>query len=202
MNLEELNELDLSDIGEMPFAVKLVIILIVCIGIGAGVYYYDIQKQFARLDKARAQESELKRQFEDKQAKAVNLESYKQQLKEMEDTFGAMLRQLPDKTEVPDLLVDVSQTGLAAGLEFKLFKPQGESPREFYAELPISIEVEGTYHEFGEFISGIAALPRIVTMHDIQISPRKGNNTDEGGVEMLTMKATAKTYRYLEEDNQ
>ncbi|MBT8438216.1 MAG: type 4a pilus biogenesis protein PilO [Gammaproteobacteria bacterium] len=203
MNLEELNDLDLTDLGEMPFAVKLVIILIVCLGIGAGVYYYDIQKQFARLDKARAQESELKRQFEDKQAKAVNLESYKQQLKEMEDTFGAMLRQLPDKTEVPDLLVDVSQTGLAAGLEFKLFKPLGESPREFYAELPISIEVEGTYHEFGEFISGIAALPRIVTMHDIQITPmKKENATAKGGVEMLSMKATAKTYRYLEEDNQ
>jgi len=202
VNLEELNELDLSEIGEMPFAVKLIIILIVCAGIGAGVYYYLIQDQFVRLDKATAQEAELKRQFEDKQAKAVNLESYKQQLKEMEDTFGAMLRQLPDKTEVPDLLVDVSQTGLAAGLEFKLFQPQGEVPREFYAELPISIEVEGTYHEFGEFISGIAALPRIVTVHDIQISPRQGNKSDEAGVEMLFMKATAKTYRYLEEDNQ
>lgn len=201
MNLEELNELDLSDIGEMPIAVKLILILIVCVGIAAGVYYYDIQKQFVRLDKAVAEESELKRQFEDKQAKAVNLESYKQQLKEMEDTFGAMLRQLPDKTEVPDLLVDVSQTGLASGLEFKLFKPLGEAPREFYAELPISIEVEGTYHEFGEFISGIAALPRIVTIHDIQIEPGKGASDNKAGNEMLKMIATAKTYRYLEEEN-
>lgn len=201
MNLEELNELDLSDIGEFPLAVKLIIILILCVGIGAGVYYYDTQEQFVRLDKARAEENDLKRSFEDLQSKAVNLEAYKQQLKEMEDTFGAMLRQLPDKTEVPDLLVDVSQTGLGAGLEFKLFKPQGEIPRENYAELPISIIVEGTYHEFGEFISGIAALPRIVTIHDVSITPVKSEGKN-GGAELLTMSATAKTYRYLEEGGQ
>ncbi len=200
MNLEELNQLDLNDIGEFPFIVKLIIILILCVGIGAGVYYYDTQEQFVRLERAQAEEADLKREFEDKQAKAVNLESYKQQLAEMKDTFGAMLRQLPDKTEVPDLLVDVSQTGLAAGLEFELFKPQSEVPREFYAELPISITVLGKYHEFGEFVSGLAALPRIVTIHDITIMPAK--KTETGAAENLVMKATAKTYRYLDEESQ
>lgn len=199
MTLDELNELDLSDIGEMPMVVKLILILLVCVGIGAAVYYYIIQEQFVRLDQARAMEAELKREFEDKQAMAVNLESYKQQLQEMEDTFGAMLRQLPDKTEVPDLLVDVSQTGLAAGLEFKLFKPEGEVPKEFYAELPISIHVEGRYHEFGEFISGLASLPRIVTIHDISITPMQASA--DGSADMLNMTAIAKTYRYLEEEN-
>ena len=200
MNLEELNQLDLNDIGEFPFIAKLIIILILCVGIGAGVYYYDTQEQFVRLERAQAEEADLKREFEDKQAKAVNLESYKQQLAEMQDTFGAMLRQLPDRTEVPDLLVDVSQTGLAAGLEFELFKPQSEVPREFYAELPISITVLGKYHEFGEFVSGLAALPRIVTIHNISIEP--GKKTESGAAENLVMKATAKTYRYLDEENQ
>ena len=200
MNLEELNELDLNDIGEFPFVVKLIIILILCVGIGAAVYYYDTQKQFVRLEKVQAEEADLRREFEDKQAKAVNLESYKAQLEEMKDTFGAMLRQLPDKTEVPDLLVDVSQTGLAAGLEFELFKPQSEVPREFYAELPISIKVHGRYHEFGEFISGLAALPRIVTIHDIGIVPKQGNA--DGSAEQLVLTATAKTYRYLDEEDQ
>ncbi len=113
----------------------------------------------------------------------------------MQETFGSMLRQLPNKTEVPALLVDVSQTGLAAGLEFELFKPLGEVRREFYAELPISIKVHGKYHEFGEFISGIAALPRIVTIHNINIS-----GGGKAGSEMLVMTATAKTYRYLEDE--
>jgi len=189
----------LNDIGEFPFIVKLIIILILCVGIGAAVYYYDTQKQFVRLEKVQAQEADLRREFEDKQAKAVNLESYKAQLEEMKDTFGAMLRQLPDKTEVPDLLVDVSQTGLAAGLEFELFKPLSEVPREFYAELPISIKVHGSYHEFGEFISGLAALPRIVTIHDIAIQPSQKKG---GPSEQLVMTAVAKTYRYLDEENQ
>ena len=115
----------------------------------------------------------------------------------MEESFGAMRRQLPDSTEVADLLVDVSQTGLAAGLEFELFQPQGETPREFYAELPIKLRVKGTYHEFGEFISGLAALPRIVTIHNVQIRPQ-GKSGDSG--QTLMLEATAKTYRYLDEE--
>jgi type IV pilus assembly protein PilO len=111
----------------------------------------------------------------------------------MEESFGAMLRQLPNRTEVADLLVDVSQTGLAAGLEFELFQPQPEVPKDFYAELPIKIRVVGTYHEFGEFVSGLAALPRIVTIHDVQIKPYQTNSSE------LLMEAMARTYRYLDE---
>ncbi len=128
--------------------------------------------------------------FSTKAKKAANLDKYKKQMKEMEQSLGAMLRQLPSKTEVAELLVDVSQTGLASGLEFELFKPEPERPLEFYAELPIKLRVKGTYHEFGDFVSGVAALPRIVTLHDFSIQP-KGDE--------LTMEATAKTYRYLEE---
>ncbi|MGD2117689.1 MAG: type 4a pilus biogenesis protein PilO [Chromatiales bacterium] len=200
MNLEELNELDLNDIGEFPLVVKLILVSILCIGIGVAVYYYDIQEQFAKQDRAEAEERDLRQDFEIKQAKAVNLEKYKQQLEEMKETFGAMLRQLPDKTEVADLLVDVSQTGLAAGLEFELFQPQSEVPKEFYAELPISIKVHGQYHEFGEFISGLAALPRIVTIHDITITPLGGDRNSPTASQQLQLQATAKTYRYLDED--
>ncbi len=196
MTLDELNDLDLSDIGEFPLVIKLVIVLLLSAGLVVGLYYYDIEKQYLRLDKEVKVEKSLRDEFETKQAKAVNLESYKKQLVEMQETFGSMLRQLPNSTEVPALLIDISQTGLAAGLEFELFKPLGEIRREFYAELPISIKVHGKYHEFGEFISGIAALPRIVTIHDINISGAgaKGN-------EMLVMTATAKTYRYLEDEH-
>ncbi len=195
MTLDELNDLDLSDIGEFPLVIKLIIVLILSVGLVVGLYYYDIEKQFKRLEKEVKVETSLRQEFETKQAKAVNLESYKKQLAEMQETFGSMLRQLPNKTEVPALLVDVSQTGLAAGLEFELFKPLGEVRREFYAELPISIKVHGKYHEFGEFISGIAALPRIVTIHNINIS-----GGGKAGSEMLVMTATAKTYRYLEDE--
>jgi type IV pilus assembly protein PilO len=195
VTLDELNDLDLSDIGEFPLVIKLIIVLILSVGLVVGLYYYDIEKQFKRLEKEVKVETSLRQEFETKQAKAVNLESYKKQLAEMQETFGSMLRQLPNKTEVPALLVDVSQTGLAAGLEFELFKPLGEVRREFYAELPISIKVHGKYHEFGEFISGIAALPRIVTIHNINIS-----GGGKAGSEMLVMTATAKTYRYLEDE--
>ncbi len=139
-------------------------------------------------------EQELKTVFEKKAKLAVNLEAYEKQLEEMRESFGAMLRQLPNKTEVADLLVDVSQTGLASGLEFELFKPQAEVPREFYAELPISIKVTGDYHEFGDFVSGVAALPRIVTLHNVNISRRDAKSGN------LVMNLTAKTYRYLEDE--
>jgi type IV pilus assembly protein PilO len=125
----------------------------------------------------------------------VNLEVYKQQLKDIERSFGALLRQLPGKTEVPNLLVDISQTGLAAGLQEKLFQPGAEQKRDFYAELPIHIRLTGSYHEFGEFVSGIAALPRIVTLHDIDIKPETKDSYDT-----LTLDLTAKTYRYLDEE--
>lgn len=206
MNLSEinLNELDFSNIANWPRAARaFVIVLIVLAVLGLG-YWFDIKDQQLQLDKAENQEGELKREFETKARKAANLEAYEQQLEEMRQSFGAMLRQLPNKTEVADLLVDISQTGLASGLEFDLFKPQVEVPRDFYAELPISIKVRGTYHEFGAFVSGVAALPRIVTIHDIAILPPTEAGKDKVAPASgdLVMELTAKTYRYLDENEQ
>ena len=190
MKLKELNDLTLEDAGDWPLVIKLLVFLILAAAIIGAGYYFDVKEQYLDLDQVVAKEQRLRDEFERKQAKAVNLEAYKAQLAEMEESFGAMLRQLPDKTEVAGLLVDVSQTGLAAGLEFELFQPRSERRQDFYAELPISISVLGDYHEFGEFVSGLAALPRIVTIHDIKITPGAGR---------LRLQATAKTYRYLEE---
>jgi type IV pilus assembly protein PilO len=155
------------------------------------------QNKRPELLRVQEEELQLRQTFEQKQKKAANLEAYKEQLREMERSFGAMLRQLPGKTEVPSLLVDISQTGLAAGLEEKLFQPANEVRREFYAELPIKIRLTGSYHELGSFASGIAALPRIVTLHNIEIKPlgKEGLGVDE-----LQLDVTAKTYRYLEDD--
>ena len=200
MNLSEIdiNDLDFSNIANWPLAARVIAILLIAAAVLGLGYWFDIKDQQLRLEQAERKELELKSEFESKARKAANLEAYEQQLEEMRQSFGAMLRQLPNKTEVADLLVDVSQTGLASGLEFDLFKPQGETPREFYAELPISIKVRGTYHEFGAFVSGVAALPRIVTIHDIAIlPPAKDAATGE-----LAMELTAKTYRYLDESEQ
>jgi len=190
----DLNNLDFSNFGAWPTAVKVALIIIACAGVAAGGFFLDTQNQIESLERAEKKEVTLKQKFENKQAKAINLEAYKQQLKEIEESFGAMLRQLPSKTEVEGLLVDISQTGLASGIEFQLFKPQGERFIEFYAELPITMKMTGTYHEFGSFVSGVAALPRIVTLHDITISGDKGKSGH------LTMGVTAKTYRYLDEN--
>ncbi|MET0092967.1 MAG: type 4a pilus biogenesis protein PilO [Sedimenticola sp.] len=198
MNLQELNELDLSNIGDWPALVKVILVLIICAGIGAGWYYLNTEDQLKALKNVERQEVSLRKEFEEKQAKAVNLEKYKKQLEEMKQSFGAMLRQLPNKTEVADLLVDVSQTGLAAGLEFELFDPQPEVRREFYAELPIQLKVHGNYHELGEFVSGLAALPRIVTIHEVHVVPVE----DKGTENPLVMTAIAKTYRYIDEEGE
>jgi len=192
MNLSDINNLDLSNIAGWPQPARVFIVAMVFIAVLGLGYWLDIKDQRATLQKAEAQETELRQTFEVKARKAANLSAYEQQLVEMKESFGAMLRQLPNKTEVAELLVDISQTGLAAGLEFELFKPQSEVPKEFYAELPISIRVKGSYHEFGNFISGVAALPRIVTVHDINIAPQKDGE--------LSMDILAKTYRYLDED--
>jgi len=189
----DLNNLDFSNIGSWPAAVKGVLIAVVAIGVLALGYFLDIQAQQENLDRITNEEKRLKEDFEFKQAKAANLEAYKAQMVEMEDSFGAMIRQLPSKTEVEDLLIDISQTGLASGIEFQLFKPLAEKHIEFYAELPITLKMTGTYHQFGEFASGIAALPRIVTLENISIAGGKGKKGN------LTMDVTAKTYRYLDE---
>jgi type IV pilus assembly protein PilO len=157
--------------------------------------YFDIQHLRVTIENEQRKEVEQIASMESKQKQAANLEALKVQMQEMQQSFGDMLRQLPNKTEVAGLLIDISQTGLAAGLEFELFKPAAEVPTEFYAELPIQITVVGNYHKFGEFISGIAALPRIVTTHDINIQKRGDKQSD-----MLVLQAIAKTYRALDEE--
>lgn len=191
----DLNDLDLSTIGSWPIVAKGIIIAVVAIAVLVAGYFLDIQAQQDDLARVTSEEKTLKEDFEIKQAKAANLDAYKAQMVEMEDSFGAMIRQLPSKTEVEDLLVDISQTGLASGIEFQLFKPLAEKHIEFYAELPITLKMSGTYHQFGEFVSGIAALPRIVTLENISLQGSKG----KGKKDMLTMDVTAKTYRYLDE---
>ncbi len=195
MNLSELNDLDINNIANWPMPARVFVVALAFVAVIGLGYWVDIKDQRAALQQAEAKEQELRQTFELKAKKAANLKAYEQQLAEMKESFGAMLRQLPNKTEVAELLVDISQTGLAAGLEFELFKPQAEVPKDFYAELPISIRVKGDYHEFGNFISGVAALPRIVTVHDVNIEPDKKDGK-------LTMDILAKTYRYLDEQEE
>ena len=193
MTLDELNSLDPKNIGAWPLPIRIALIAVVCVIVGYITWHYDVQPQLQALEKVEKEEITLRDTFEVKQRKAANLQALKEQLAEMKQSLGDMIRQLPDKTEVAGLIVDISQTGLAAGLEFKLFKPGAEVPAEFYSELPISIKVVGNYHQLGEFVSGIAALPRIVTTHDISI-------TKSGA--QLVMDATAKTYRALDEEEE
>jgi len=199
--LEQLRSLDPNDPGRWPLAVRLgVAITLFVLALAGGYYFFVWKSQHPLLVDARAEESQLLDTLENKARKAANLQAYKNQLAEMEKSFGAMLRQLPHKTEVPNLLVDISQTGLAAGLEEKLFQPQGEIRKDFYAELPISIRLTGGYHEMGNFAAGVAALPRIVTLHDIEIVPATGSGKNAGDPSDLVLNVTAKTYRYLDED--
>jgi type IV pilus assembly protein PilO len=199
MNIvDQLRVLDPRDPGRWPLAIRGFFVALI-FAVFAGLAWYLLVWNDDRpvLQKAEADELDLRSQFENKQQRAANLDAYKAQLAEMERSFGAMLRQLPGKTEVPNLLVDISQTGLSAGLQEKLFQPGSEKSNGFYAELPIRIKLVGTYHQFGAFVSGIAALPRIVTLHDIQISPVSDKG---GGFDALTMDVTAKTYRYIEDE--
>lgn len=194
--LEQLKTLDRRDVGRWPLLFRLLLVSLIFLVVSVGlVYYFVWNGQRPKLQQAEQEEQELRATFDQKQRKAANFDQYKAQLAEMERTFGAMLRQLPGKTEVPSLLVDISQTGLAAGLEEKLFQPSNEVRRDFYAELPIKIRLTGSYHELGTFVSGIAALPRIVTLHDIEMKPE-----DKDSLDQLVLDVTAKTYRYLDED--
>lgn len=197
--VDDLNNLDPNNPGVWPLPVKAVLFAIVFAGILFAGWKFDITTQREALAGLEKKEKDQIDILDVRQKKAANLNALKEQMKEMEQNFGDMVRQLPNKTEVAGLLIDISQTGLGAGLEFKLFQPGGEAPKEFYAELPINISVVGGYHQFGEFVSGIASLPRIVTTHNIAITPIKGTHT--GGVPKLQMNAIAKTYRALEEEN-
>lgn len=194
MTLAELNNLSFDNIGSWPVVVKIVFILIVCSGILGLAYWKDINPLREDLTKVQAEEKELKVTFEGRQKKAANLNALKQQLEDIKETFGDLLKRLPNKTEVAALLVDISQQGLGSGLEFELFKPGRERPADFYVELPINITVVGDYHEFGSFISGVSDLPRIVTNHDVRIRPQ--------GDGRLVMQTVAKTYRYMDEEEE
>ena len=196
MNLvEELKTLDVNDVGRWPLVFRAAVIALAFVVVTAlGTYWFIVKDKAPLLERAQQEEQDYKTTFENKQRKAANYDAYKAQLQQIEQSFGTMLRQLPGETEIPSLIVDISQTGLAAGLQEKLFQPQAEIPKDFYAEKPIKIELAGGYHEIANFVSGVAALPRIVTLHDIVITPE---NPDE--FDRLNIEVTAQTYRYLEE---
>jgi type IV pilus assembly protein PilO len=194
--IDELQALDTNDPGRWPLPFRIAAVCIIFVAVLAGgIYWLVIKQEMPILERAQLEETELKSTFEQKQRRAANFDAYKAQLAEIEREFGTMLRQLPGRTEVDSLLVDIAQTALASGLEEELFQPNGEVPLDFYAELPISLRYTGSYHEIGDFVSGVAALPRIVTLHNIKISPVSEDQFDE-----LTLEVTAKTYRYLEEE--
>ena len=194
--VDELKYLDVNDVGRWPLLFRASVIFVVFLAVvGAGVWFTIIKDRLPELQRAQDDESTLRVTFENKQRKAANYDAYKAQLSQIEQSFGTMLRQLPGETEIPSLIVDVSQTGLASGLQEKLFQPQPEIPRDFYAEKPIKIRLSGGYHEIANFVSGVAALPRIVTLHDINITPEGQDSFDR-----LSLEVTAQTYRYLDEE--
>ncbi len=198
MNLvDDLRNLDVNDVGRWPLLFRVgVIALVFVMVVGLGIYWTIIQDRAPQLERAQQDEQTLRVTFENKQRKAANYDAYKAQLEQIEQSFGTMLRQLPGETEIPSLIVDISQTGLAAGLQEKLFQPQPEIPRDFYAEKPIKIRLSGGYHEIANFVSGVAALPRIVTLHNITITPE-----DRDTYDLLSLEVTAQTYRYIEEES-
>jgi type IV pilus assembly protein PilO len=192
MTLDDIRRLNIRDAGNWPLLPKIVILGLLFLLILLAGGFFDWRDQIEALDKAQDEETRLKEAYASKKAKAVNLELYVQQLKEIEQSFGALLKQLPNKSEMDALLTDINQAGLGRGLQFELFRPATtEKMAEFYAELPISVRVTGTYHDMGAFASDVAQLPRIVTLNDVGIVNDKGT---------LTMEATAKTFRYLDEE--
>lgn len=196
MTLDDIRNLDPAQIGSWPVVPKLVALLALLVAVIFAGYWFDWRQQVADLDSARQKEQQLRTSFIDKQKQAVNLEAYREQLATIEQEFGEMLKQLPNKSEMEGLLTDINQAGLGRGLQFVLFKPaQSESMSEFYAELPISIKLTGNYHDMGAFASDVSQLPRIVTLSNIELT--KDNRKGGGGA--LEMTATARTYRYLDE---
>jgi len=196
--MEELRSLDVNEPGRWPLPFRVAAIVLILILISAlGIWQFVVKSVVPELERAERQELELRQSFEDKQRKAANFDDYLAQLDAIERDFGTMLRQLPGKTEVPNLLEDISQTALAAGLDVRLFEPAAESRKDFYAELPIRLRYIGDYHALAQFISGVAALSRIVTLHDIKIAPVSADDSSE-----LQLDVTAKTYRYLDEDSE
>jgi len=192
MTLDEIRQLNFKDAGSWPLPIKGVALLLLLIAMLVAAYFLDWSDQLDALEAAAQQEVQLKQEFLDKKKQAVNLELYRKQLTEIEQAFGALLKQLPNKSEMDALLTDINQAGLGRGLQFELFKPApSETRTEYYAELPVTIRVTGTYHDLAAFTSDVAKLPRIVLLQDIGINV---------GKDSLVMDAIARTYRYLDED--
>ncbi len=187
----DLSDLDMNNLGSWPAAVKVIAAALLMVLVLGGGYYFYLSDMLLSLDQEKAQEETLKQQFSSKAFQAANLEAYKAQMVEMEASFGALLRQLPSDTEVPGLLEDITRTGLGSGLEFEEIKLQPEVTQQFYIELPIQIKVVGGYHDLATFVSGVASLPRIVTLHDFEIKPESAGSSSK-----LRMSILAKTYRY------
>ena len=215
MKLSDFRNLDTSNPGAWPSSVKYVVALLVIALIVAAGWYFKISDQRMQLQNVEREELTLRGDFEKKQAQVVNLDAYREQLAEMDEMFRQMVRQLPSKTEMPQLLIDISQAALTSGIDTQLFEPGAERPQDFYAEQPITIRMVGSYHQFGEFVSRIAQLPRVVilTMHDIELRPQggaaSGNRRGRAGATAppmpsgaLTMSGTVRTYRYLDEQEQ
>jgi type IV pilus assembly protein PilO len=190
LNDFDINDLDINNAGIWPAPVKAIVALIVFGLFLGGGYWFFIKDQYVALDRVKQEEQQLRERYENKAYQVANLEVFKSQMVEMEETFGALVRQLPSETEVPGLLEDITNTALGSGLDLQEVQLQGERQRDFYSELPINIRVAGTYHELATFVSSVAGLPRIVTLHDLSISPVSGDG------ERLNMQVLARTYRY------
>jgi type IV pilus assembly protein PilO len=191
--VDEFKRTNWKDPGTWHFAPKILVLLAVLVGLPVAGFFADTQSQIDELERGQGEEAKLKLDYVDKKKQAVNLDLHRQQLREIDTQFGALLRQLPNKSQMDALLVDINQAGLGRGLQFELFRPAGaESAREFYAELPITVKVVGTYHDMGAFASDVGQLSRIVTLNDVSIQ------TDKGGV--LSMDAIARTFRYLDDE--
>jgi type IV pilus assembly protein PilO len=194
MTLDDFNNIDPENYGNWPVVVKAVVIMFLCVLLAGAGGYLITKDQLAQLDNVERQESSLRDEFEKKQRQANSLDKLKEQLQDIKDSFGELLKRLPGEAEIPGLVIDISETGLASGLQFEVFKPEPHSQNEFYVEVPIQLVMTGTYHAFGKFVSDIAELKRIVTQHNINIRPIG----DKAG--QLQMTATAKTYYYIEDD--
>ena len=190
LNEFDINDLDVNNAGIWPAPVKAIVVLIIVGLIVGGGYWFVVKDQYSQLERVQKSEQELRKKYEQKAYQVANLEVFKAQMAEMEETFGALVRQLPSETEVPGLLEDITNTALGSGLSLQEVKLQPERKRDFYSELPINIRVSGSYHELASFVSSVASLPRIVTLHDLTIKPTGGDG------EQLDMQVVARTYRY------
>jgi type IV pilus assembly protein PilO len=206
MKMSDINNLDAKNYGSWPMPVKMAAAFLLFAVVLVVGYFMKIKPANDDLEILRAKELDLVSVFTEKQGKVVNLEEYKKQLEEMRELLRQMIRQLPSKTEMPDLLIDISQTALSAGIDNELFEPGPEAAKEFYAEKPITLRMKGTYHQFGAFVSGVASLPRVVilTMHDVSLTPADKSQAASGRGAMagstLVLEGTVKTYRYLDDE--